>query len=90
MIIKNIRNILLIFIFSLATSLSAVAQNNYLYGGPKIFYYDVTQDDLDSVATDYHLVNNDQETIAYRDCEKNPIGCGIMFRLEHLIKIAKL
>ena len=23
----------------------------------------------------------------YKNCEKNPIGCGIMFRLEHLIKI---
>jgi len=42
---------------------------------------------LDAVASDYYLVNNDQDNLEYKNCEKNPIGCGIMFRLENLIKI---
>ena len=36
---------------------------------------------------DYLLVNNDQDVIGEMNCLKNPIGCGIMFRLKHLIEL---
>ena len=33
-------------------NVSEVKSDSYLYGGPKIFYYDVTQDDVDDTAAD--------------------------------------
>ena len=42
---------------------------------------------IDAIASDYLLVNNDQDVIGEMNCLKNPIGCGIMFRLKHLIEL---
>ena len=42
---------------------------------------------IDAIASDYLLVNNDQDIIKEMNCLKNPIGCGIMFRLKHLIEL---
>ena len=42
---------------------------------------------VDAIASDYLLVNNDQDVIGEMNCLKNPIGCGIMFRLKHLIEL---
>ena len=33
-------------------NVSEVKSENYLYGGPKLFYYDVTNEDLQSTAND--------------------------------------
>ena len=42
---------------------------------------------IDAIASDYLLVNNDQDVLGQNNCLKNLIGCGIMFRLKHLIDI---
>ena len=53
-----------------------------------ILYLFITQNpENDAVACDYLLVNDREETIKRYNCIKNPIGCGIMFRIEHLIEI---
>lgn len=41
---------------------------------------------FDAVACDYLLID-DHTVISHENCEKNPIGCGIMFRIEQLIDI---
>ena len=51
----KIRDIIIALLFTVMISETANAQSNYLYGGPKLFYYDVEQADVDKVATD--LVN---------------------------------
>ncbi len=43
--------------------------------------------DMDAIACDYKLVDSKQKVINICNCEKEPIGCGIMFRYENLIKI---
>ena len=42
---------------------------------------------IDAIASDYLLVNNDQDILGQNNCLKNLIGCGVMFRLKHLIDI---
>ena len=42
---------------------------------------------LDAVACDYLEVDNNQKTLAQKNCEKKPIGCGIMFKIHDLIKL---
>lgn len=43
--------------------------------------------DIDAVCCDYLLVDNDQNNLGQMDSVKNPIGCGIMFRIKDLIDI---
>ena len=44
--------------------------------------------DIDAIACDYQLVNDQQDVLERRvNCLEKPIGCGIMFRLNHLIEI---
>jgi glycosyltransferase involved in cell wall biosynthesis len=43
--------------------------------------------DLDAVALDYLSVDEKERIISRHNCETEPIGCGIMFRHEHLIKL---
>lgn len=53
-----------------------------------IMYIHLTlNQDLDAVSCDYWEVNNRQKVLAVKNCEKNPIGCGIMFKIKDLIKI---
>ena len=43
--------------------------------------------EIDAVACDYLLVDDKEETIKRFDCLKKPIGCGILFKTEHLVEI---
>ena len=42
---------------------------------------------IDAVACDYNLVDDQQNLIKQVNCAEHSIGCGIMFRAEHLITI---
>ena len=42
---------------------------------------------LDAVSLDYIKVDEKEKVIARYNCETDPIGCGIMFRHEHLISL---
>jgi len=42
---------------------------------------------MDAVACDYILIDDNERTIARKNCFKNPIGCGIMFRSDCFKKI---
>lgn len=44
-------------------------------------------DNFDAVACNYFLVNENEEIIKAVDFLKEPIGCGIMFKKDHLIEI---
>ena len=44
-------------------------------------------DHLDAIACDYFIVSENQEKNKIKNCEKDPIGCGIMFKTQQLIKI---
>lgn len=44
-------------------------------------------DKLDAVACDYALTDENEKNIKIENCEKNPIGCGIMFRTQQLINL---
>jgi len=41
----------------------------------------------DAVACDYYLVDEKENILDRCDCKKNPIACGIIFRLDQLIQI---
>ena len=43
--------------------------------------------EMDAIACDYQLVNDQQEVLKHANCLEKPIGCGIMFKLDHLIEI---
>ena len=40
--------------------------------------------DYSAVACDYYLVNDDEKILEQVNCEKEPIGCGIIFEKEHI------
>tara|TARA_Y200000002_G_scaffold294028_1_gene248294 strand:+ start:3625 stop:4287 length:663 start_codon:yes stop_codon:yes gene_type:complete len=42
---------------------------------------------FDAVSCDYYLVDNRENILSRVNCMNNPIGCAIMFRVEHLIEI---
>ena len=52
-----------------------------------LFHHLSLNNNLDAVSCDYILVNNFQEQIRHVSWKKEPIACGIMFRIENLIKI---
>lgn len=43
--------------------------------------------DLDSVACDYTVTNSKEKNIKIENCLKKPIGCAIMFRLQHILEL---
>lgn len=43
--------------------------------------------DIDAVACDYYLVDEHENLLAQKNCTEEPIGCGIMFRVNQLIDI---
>jgi glycosyltransferase involved in cell wall biosynthesis len=43
--------------------------------------------DIDAIACDYQLVNSQQDILIQVNCMEKPIGCGIMFKLDHLIDV---
>ena len=53
-----------------------------------LLYYHLNLNvNLDAVACDYQIVNNQQKILSTENCEKKPIGCGIMFKYSHLVEI---
>lgn len=42
---------------------------------------------MDAVACDYILVDDKEDIIERKSCMEEPLGCGIMFRIEQLIDI---
>lgn len=42
---------------------------------------------MDAVACDYLLVDESEVVIERKNCTEDPVGCGIMFRVEQLIDI---
>jgi len=42
---------------------------------------------MDAVACDYYLVDDNEAVLARRDCMQDPLGCGVMFRVDQLIDI---
>jgi len=42
---------------------------------------------MDAVACDYFVVDDSENVLERRDCMRDPIGCGIMFRSDHLIDV---
>lgn len=42
---------------------------------------------MDAVSCDYLRVDSSENVISRENCLENPIGCGIMFRIDHLIDI---
>jgi len=43
--------------------------------------------DIDAVACDYQVVDDEERVLRKVNCMEEPIGCGIMFRIEHLIEL---
>jgi len=41
-------------------------------------------DDYSAVACDYYLVNDNEKILEQVDCDKEPIGCGIIFEKDHI------
>ena len=44
-------------------------------------------DYMDAVACDYNLVDDTEKVIERKDCSKDPIACGVMFRKNQIITI---
>ena len=42
---------------------------------------------LDAIACDYYTVDNDENVIKKKNCLKDPIACGILFRTEQIVDI---
>ncbi len=42
---------------------------------------------LDAVACDYYMVDNEENVIEQKNCMKDPIACGILFRTDQIIDI---
>lgn len=42
---------------------------------------------MDAVACDYQLVDDNENVLKVSDASQEPIGCGIMFRIEHLVEL---
>ena len=43
--------------------------------------------DYDSVASDYYIVDDKEQILSRENCIENPIACGIIFKIEHLISL---
>ena len=42
---------------------------------------------IDSVSCDYQIVDKYEKVIGIKSWSDEPIGCGIMFRIEHIIEL---
>jgi glycosyltransferase involved in cell wall biosynthesis len=42
---------------------------------------------VDAVACDYILLDDEENVIQRNNCDENPIACGIMFRKSHLVDV---
>lgn len=46
-----------------------------------------SENNFDAVACDYLEVSENEEVLSRKNCEKDPIGCGIIFKYDHLINL---
>ncbi len=51
-----------------------------------LFSY-ITLNEVDAVACDYLLVDENENLIDRKNCDIDPIGCGILFQFDHLIDL---
>jgi len=49
--------------------------------------YLLHNNDIQAVASDYYLIDDDENILKVKNSSKHPIGCAIMFRIESLIDI---
>src|SRR3954467_7111382 len=52
-----------------------------------LYWHLMLNQTLHAVACDYILVDEQGVYLSHKHCEQEPIGCGIMFRIEHLIEL---
>jgi glycosyltransferase involved in cell wall biosynthesis len=52
-----------------------------------LYWHLLLNQNLHAVACDYLLVDENGLYLSVKNCEEEPIGCGIMFRIEHLIDL---
>jgi glycosyltransferase involved in cell wall biosynthesis len=52
-----------------------------------LYWHLMLNQTIPAVACDYILVDERGVYITHKNCETEPIGCGIMFRIEHLIDL---
>jgi len=52
-----------------------------------LFWHLMLNQTIHAVACDYILVDEQGVYITHKSCEDEPIGCGVMFRIEHLIEL---
>mgnify|MGYP000524725647 FL=1 len=57
--------------------------NNFL----NFLFSFISFNEVDAVACDYFLVDEDENVIDRKNCDTDPIGCGIMFQYDHLINL---
>ena len=57
--------------------------NNFL----NFLFSFISLNEVDAVACDYFLVDEDENVIDRKNCDTDPIGCGIMFKYDHLINL---
>ena len=57
--------------------------NNFL----NFLFSFISFNEVDAVACDYFLVDEDENVIDRKNCDADPIGCGIMFQYDHLINL---
>jgi len=53
----------------------------------QLMFYIENNNHMDAVACDYLIVDDEGKKLARKNCLKDPIACGIIFRIEHLIDI---
>lgn len=54
----------------------------------KVLYLHLSlNDDIDAIACDYLLVDNDEHILGKMNCMESPIACGIMFRIDQLVNL---
>lgn len=46
-----------------------------------------SNEDIDAIACDYILVDDNMHILGHKSCLEEPIACGIMFRIEQIIDI---
>ncbi len=52
-----------------------------------LYYYLESNVQVDAIACDYLLLDDDEMVLERCSCHEKPIACGIMFRKDHLFKI---
>ncbi len=66
-----------------------VDSDDYVNNNFLVFLYEYIENNkyMDAVACDYHLVDDKENILERKNCLKDPIGCGIIFKSEHLFNI---